>query len=306
MKPVPRGVDCARLDDYPFHGSRAHKRRTIHNERRLRREFMRHTRASLAPAIAPDTGRAVFSRDEAVRDLGSSPGAFLDAAERLQRRGRLVNARQGFYVVVPPQYLSWGAPPPSWYLDDLMRHEERPYYVGLLRAAELHRASHQAVMEFQMVTDKRMPELIVGRSKLAFYYRNNMAAVTAGIEDRKTETGRMKLPSAELTALDLLRYPRATGGIDHIATVLSDLGEKIDPKKLALTDPDHEHHRLEPRRSLGRHAPGRAGSDPRGEAFPPAGPAGSHRRGGRCRSSRASGRRLFRGGDLGKNVVRSN
>ena len=33
------------------------------------------------------SGRAVFSRDEAVRDLGSSPGAFLDAAERLQAGG---------------------------------------------------------------------------------------------------------------------------------------------------------------------------------------------------------------------------
>ena len=56
------------------------------------------------------SGRAVFLRDEAVRDLGSSPGAFLDAAERLQRRGHLVHVRQGFYVVVPPQYLSWGVP----------------------------------------------------------------------------------------------------------------------------------------------------------------------------------------------------
>ncbi len=47
------------------------------------------------------SGRAVFSRDEAVRDLESSPGAFLDAAERLQRRVHLVNVRQGFYVVGP-------------------------------------------------------------------------------------------------------------------------------------------------------------------------------------------------------------
>ena len=178
------------------------------------------------------SGRAVFSRDEAVRDLGSSPGAFLDAAERLQRRGHLVNVRQGFYVVVPPQYLTWGAPPPSWYVDDLMRHEGRPYYVGLLRAAELHGASHQAVMEFQVVTNKKMPELHVGRSRIAFYYRKDMEAVSAGIEDRKTDTGRMKVSSVELTALDLLRYPRAAGGIDHIATVLSDLGGKIDPERL--------------------------------------------------------------------------
>ena len=178
------------------------------------------------------SGRTVFSRDEAMRDLGSSPGAFLDAAERLQRRGHLVNVRQGFYVVVPPQYLSWGAPPPSWYIDDLMRHEACPYYVGLLRAAELHGASHHAVMEYQVVAAKRMPELVVGRSRIAFYYRKDMQAVAAGIEDRKTDTGRMKVSSVELTALDLLRYPRAAGGIDQIATVLSDLGGKIDPEKL--------------------------------------------------------------------------
>ncbi len=42
----------------------------------------------------------------------------------------------------------------------------------------------------------------------------------------------MKVSSIELTALDLLRYPRAAGGIDHIATVLADLGGKIEPEKL--------------------------------------------------------------------------
>ena len=178
------------------------------------------------------SGRAVFSRDEAVRDLGSSVGAFLDAAERLQRRGHLVNLRQGFYVVVPPQYLAWGAPPPSWYIDDLMRHEGRPYYVGLLKAAEFYGASHQAVMEFQVMTDKRMPELLVGRSRIVFFYRKDMEAISAGIGDRKTDTGRMKVSSIELAALDLSRYPRAAGGIDHVATVLSELGGKIDPEKL--------------------------------------------------------------------------
>jgi predicted transcriptional regulator of viral defense system len=178
------------------------------------------------------SGRAFLLRDEAVRDLECSPGAFLDAAERLQRRGHLVHVRQGFYVVVPPQFLSWGAPPPAWYIDDLMRYEGRPYYVGLLTAAAIHGASHQAVMEFQVVADKRMPELVVGRSRIAFSYRKDMEAVAAGIEDRKTETGRMRVSSVELTALDLLRYPRAAGGIDHVATVLADLGGQVEPEKL--------------------------------------------------------------------------
>src|SRR5215813_4288010 len=86
-------------------------------------------------------GRTFFSDDEAVQELGVSKGGFLDAAERLQRRRQLLSPRRGFYVIVPPQYASWGAPPPSWYIDPLMKHEKCSYYVGLLKAAELHGAA---------------------------------------------------------------------------------------------------------------------------------------------------------------------
>ncbi len=180
------------------------------------------------------TGRAVFTADEAEQALGVGHGAFLDAAERLQRRKALLNPRQGFYVVVPPQYASWGAPPPAWYIDALMRREGQAYYVGLLKAAELHGATHQAVMEFQVVTAKRLPRIRAGRSLIVFYFRKDMEAVSGGIEERKTDTGTMKVSSAALTALDLLRYPQASGGIDNIATVLSDLRQKIDPEQLAV------------------------------------------------------------------------
>jgi predicted transcriptional regulator of viral defense system len=44
----------------------------------------------------------------------------------------------------------------------------------------------------------------------------------------------MKVACLELTLLDLLRYPHAGGGLDHIATVLSDLGDRVDPTKVAV------------------------------------------------------------------------
>lgn len=179
-------------------------------------------------------GRVVFTAQEAEHGLGLNRGAFLDAAERLQRRKALIKLRQGFYVAVPPQFASWGSPPPSWYIDALMRHEQRPYYVGLLKAAELHGATHQAVMEFQVVTGKRMPKIKAGRNLIVFYFRKDIAAVEAGIENRKTDTGTMKISSPALTALDLLRYPQASGGLDNVATVLADLGEKISPDQLAV------------------------------------------------------------------------
>jgi len=192
-------------------------------------------RSALSSHIASllSAGQVVFTSKQVEQALGLGRGAFLDAAERLQRRKALIRPRQGLYVAVPPQFASWGAPPPSWYIDALMRHEQQPYYVGLLKAAELHGATHQAVMEFQIITGKRMPKIKAGRNLIVFYYRKDIAAVDAGIEDRKTDTGKMKISSPALTALDLLRYPQAAGGIDNVVTVLADLAEKISPAQLA-------------------------------------------------------------------------
>jgi predicted transcriptional regulator of viral defense system len=194
-----------------------------------------HSRPSLGAYVVGRlaAGRLVFSREEAQAALGINRGAFLDAAEKLQKRDQLLNLRHGFYVIVPPQHLNFGSPPPASFIDDLMRHENRPYYVGLLKAAELHGASHQAVMEFQVVTNRQMRDVQAGRSKIAFYFRKDMSAVAAGIEDRKTDTGKMKISSVELTLLDLVRYPQASAGLDNVLTVFSDLGPKINPENMA-------------------------------------------------------------------------
>src|SRR5271170_3281513 len=124
-------------------------------------------------------GRLVFSRDEAQAALGIGRGAFLAAAQKLRKRRRLLNPRQGFYVIIPPQNLNFGSPPPASFIDDLMRHEKRPYYVGLLKAAELHDAAHHAVMEFQIVTDKQMRDIQAGRSKIAFYFKKDLNSVAS-------------------------------------------------------------------------------------------------------------------------------
>ena len=177
-------------------------------------------------------GRSVFTAAEAENELGVGHRSFLDAAERLQRSRKLLAPRQGFYVVVPPQYASWGAPPPTWFIDALMRSEGAAYYVGLLKAAEFHGATHQAVMQFQIVCGKRLRAIRAGRNVIVFYFRSAMEHPLAGVEDRKTDTGTMKISSASLTALDL-RYPQASGGIDNVATVLAELAPEIEPDALA-------------------------------------------------------------------------
>lgn len=178
-------------------------------------------------------GRISFTAQEASAALCIKHSAFQASAARLQRKRLLFNPRHGFYVIVPAQYLTWEAPPPSWYIDDLMRHEGRTYYVGLLKAAELHGATHHAVMEFQVVTDKQLSKIKAGRSFIVFYFRKTMSDVLDGLESHKTETGSMKISSAELTALDLLRYIHVVGGVDSVATILKDLGTRLNANKLA-------------------------------------------------------------------------
>ena len=182
----------------------------------------------------------VFLRDDAQQALCIGRRAFLGAAERLQRKGYLLSPRHGFYVIVPPQFHAWGAPPPSWYIDRLMNFEEQNYYVALLKAAELHGASHQAVMEYQVVTNKRIPKLESGRSWVTFHYRKEMETVLDAIEEYKTDTGTLKVSSTELTLFDLLRYPHAGGGFDNVATVLTALAGRIKPRRLVELVPAFE------------------------------------------------------------------
>jgi len=51
-------------------------------------------------------------------------------------------------------------------------------------------------------------------------------------EKVKTSSGYIPVSTPEMTAYDLVRYRKGAGSIDHVATVLSELAERIDPKRL--------------------------------------------------------------------------
>ena len=49
-----------------------------------------------------------------------------------------------------------------------MRRENEAYCVAPLKAAEFYGATHQAVMQFQVVSGKRLPEISAGRNLIVF------------------------------------------------------------------------------------------------------------------------------------------
>ncbi|MBI4602957.1 MAG: type IV toxin-antitoxin system AbiEi family antitoxin [Planctomycetes bacterium] len=177
------------------------------------------------------SGRYTFTAGEVAKVLGGSDAAREAALRRLKRKGRIVSPRRGFFVIVPVEYRSAGSPPATWFIDDLMAYQGRPYYVGLLTAAEIHGAAHQRPQVFQVLTDVPMRPVEVGRVRIEFHRSRNTRAVP--VERAKTETGSMRVSTPEATALDLMRYPEACGYLDNVATVLKELVERIDPRRIA-------------------------------------------------------------------------
>jgi predicted transcriptional regulator of viral defense system len=175
-------------------------------------------------------GRYTFLRSEAVEESGISSEAVKKALQRMTLRGRLAKAKDYFYIIVPLEYASAGAPPASWFVDDLMTAMELPYYVGLLSAAAQHGASHHAPQEFQVVTDRYVRPVVVGRAKVRFFTSKFMA--DAAVADVKTPTGTMRVSTPETTAIDLVRFSKAAGYLDNVATVISELASSLDAKKL--------------------------------------------------------------------------
>jgi predicted transcriptional regulator of viral defense system len=178
----------------------------------------------------PEQGRYVFTLREAEVHAEGGRKAVQATLRRLKERGAIVCPRRGFYVLVPPEYRSAGCPPASWFIDDLMKNQGRGYYVALLTAAALHGAGHQQPMVFQVMTDASERDIRAGRVRIEYHVSRLVhAAATTGVQ---TETGTMVVATPETTAFDLVRFPGASGGWSHVATVLTELTESMDPARL--------------------------------------------------------------------------
>lgn len=190
-------------------------------------------------------GRYVISHAE-LRALGKRSGVALQAAlRRLRTSSRIASPRRGFHVIVPVEYRAAGCPPPSWFIDDLMRHLGQPYYVGLLSAAALHGAAHQQPMAFQVITDRATRPMRAGRVRIEFCAKR--ALKTTPVQLVQTETGTMRVSTPEATCFDLVRFASAAGHLSNVATVLAELAGRLDAEKLvalAATQPTPDVQRL--------------------------------------------------------------
>ncbi|MDX9745002.1 MAG: type IV toxin-antitoxin system AbiEi family antitoxin [Syntrophales bacterium] len=177
-----------------------------------------------------EQGLYFFTREEAIQSLQFTEIAFMKAAARLAKKKRILRIRSGFFVIIPLEYRTSGVLPPEWFIADLMAYLEQPYYVGVLTAAALHGAAHQQPQQFQVVTTAPQRRIQGKNLALRFFFKTNFDATP--ITQIKVQTGHISVSSPEATALDLIRYSRSIGGLDHVMTALQELGESMDPAKL--------------------------------------------------------------------------
>jgi predicted transcriptional regulator of viral defense system len=175
-------------------------------------------------------GSITFSKEEALKALGCSEIAFMRSSQRLQKKGLLLRPVSGFYVIIEVEYRNAGGPPPMHFVSKLMKYLDLPYYVGLLSAAQFHGASHQAVFETQVMTSKPLPVITYGKSRLRFI--TNKFTEKIPKMPLRTPHGDALVSTPEATLFDLIRYEKKAAGLSHVATVILELNERIDGKKL--------------------------------------------------------------------------
>lgn len=175
-------------------------------------------------------GRSHFTSADAVQALGASQVAVRAAVRRLAAKGHLASPIRGFYVIVPPEYRALGCVPAEQFVPQLMAHLGLVHYAGLLTAASRHGAAHQAPMVFQVVLAENRSEIRCGSVRVAFVARRNVSEIP--VVEQNTLRGVLRISSPEATAFDLVGYPDHSGGLSNVATVLSELAEKMSADKL--------------------------------------------------------------------------
>ena len=176
-------------------------------------------------------GRYSFSLEELLNEFQVSYQALAQRLYHLKLKRKVAQIRQGFYVIIPPEYMALGTLPPDLFIDSMMKYLDKKYYVGFLSAAALHGAAHQQPTTFFVMSESPAPRNIANnRLKLRFFSKQNI--IEYGIIQKKTPSGRVNVSSPELTAFDLLDNIKQFG-INRIATILIELYEVMLPSKLS-------------------------------------------------------------------------
>jgi predicted transcriptional regulator of viral defense system len=176
------------------------------------------------------SGHYQFTAEEVRASLGVSAAAAKLALVRLSRQGLVASPARGFYVIVPPEYRSLGCLPADQFIPALMERLGLRYYAAVLSAAQYHGAAHHRPQEFQVALACNRRPIVCGAVRVSFMARRRINDVP--LQNFNTPRGTILVSTPEATAVDLVGYEHHAGGLDQVATILSELAEQTDPQRL--------------------------------------------------------------------------
>jgi len=176
----------------------------------------------------PKRGKTTFSKQEIKKQFPAlSHYSIRNSLNRLSKKRKIQSVWRDFYAVILPEYGLKGVVPPIEYIDQLMKYLCKDYYIALLSAAALQGAAHQAPMELFVITDSGiLRDKQKNDVKINFVTKKNISKQY--ITQVVVNSGYVNVSCAELTAFDLIIYEKNVGGINRVATVLSELAETLN------------------------------------------------------------------------------
>lgn len=171
-------------------------------------------------------GKYSFRNEDLKSVLNKSQKNINKDLDRLKQKGEIYNVRRGFYIIIPDHYKNMGLLPVELFADDLMKFIGKNYYVGLYSAAMFHGAAHQQPQEFYIINES--PNVRnVKKEKLIINFSEKKNFPKYGIEEKKTDTGYLKISGQELTFLDLIYFEKPLGGLNRIISILIELAQEM-------------------------------------------------------------------------------
>ncbi len=176
-------------------------------------------------------GKYFFSKHDVMLELSLEQSQFRFQAYRLLKKGLIRKLTYNFFMIIPAEYHQLGTLPPHWIVDALMKHLKQEYYIGLLSAASLYGATEQQPMVFQVITEKMVKNMTLGRSEIEFHrFKDCLISSKAQLT---VPTGYVNISTKEQTMVDLVRFYKASGYLSNVALVIKSLSLECDSLLLA-------------------------------------------------------------------------
>ena len=165
-----------------------------------------------------------------MEDSGLSAIAAKNQLRRLSGKTIRVSPRQPFFLIISPEHRTMGSPPAIWWLQDYFDWLGRPYYLALQSAASELGSNPQALQVTQVMTDRPIRAIKVGRVQIRFFVKRDIKQTLT--QQLSQAPAPLCISTPEATVFDLVQYATRMGGMDRAAETIAPLLTRLRVREL--------------------------------------------------------------------------